>query len=83
MDPRFFLPCFDGPGASRLGHKRKENSRSITCRMDRAANIKGVFTNHATNFFVSKLAVTGNELCTSKLLSFIVPFCCIAEFYKI
>ena len=26
MDPRFFLPCFHGPRASRLGHKRKETS---------------------------------------------------------
>ena len=24
MDPHFFLPCFYGPRASRLGHKRKE-----------------------------------------------------------
>ena len=36
MDPRFFLPCFHGPRASRLGHKRKEKTRSITCRTDRA-----------------------------------------------
>ena len=28
MDPRFFLPCFHGPRASRLGHKRKEKTRS-------------------------------------------------------
>ena len=27
MDPRFFLPCFHGPRASRLGHKRKEKTR--------------------------------------------------------
>ena len=26
MDPRFFLPCFHGPRASRLGHKRKEKN---------------------------------------------------------
>ena len=36
MDPRFFLPCFHGPRTSRLGHKRKEKTRSITCRTDRA-----------------------------------------------
>ena len=36
MDPRFFLPCFHGPHASRLGHKRKEKTRSITCRTDLA-----------------------------------------------
>ena len=36
MDPRFFLPCFHGPRASRLGHKRKEKTRSITCRTDLA-----------------------------------------------
>ena len=30
MDPRFFLPCFHGTRASRLGHKRKEKTRSIT-----------------------------------------------------
>ena len=36
MDPRFFLPCFYGPRASRLGHKRKEKTRSITCPTDRA-----------------------------------------------
>ena len=34
MDPRFFLPCFHGPRASRLGHQRKEKTRSITCRTD-------------------------------------------------
>ena len=34
MNPRFFLPCFHGPRASRLGHKRKEKTRSITCRTD-------------------------------------------------
>ena len=27
MDPRFFLPCFHGPHALRLGHKRKEKTR--------------------------------------------------------
>ena len=26
MDPRFFLPCFHGPCASRLSHKRKEKN---------------------------------------------------------
>ena len=26
MDPRFSLPCFHGPRASRLGHKRKEKN---------------------------------------------------------
>ena len=26
MDPRFFLPCFHGLRASRLGHKRKEKN---------------------------------------------------------
>ena len=26
MDPRFFLSCFHGPRASRLGHKRKEKN---------------------------------------------------------
>ena len=36
MDPRFFLPCFHGPRASRLGHRRKEKTRSITCRTDLA-----------------------------------------------
>ena len=36
MDPRFFLPCFHGPSAKRLGHKRKEKTRSTTCRTDRA-----------------------------------------------
>ena len=36
MDPRFFLPCFHGPRASRLGHKRKEKTRSITCRTELA-----------------------------------------------
>ena len=36
MDPRFFLPCFHGPRASRLGHTRKEKIRSITCRTDLA-----------------------------------------------
>ena len=36
MDPRFFLPCFHGPRAPRLGHKRKEKTRSITCHTDRA-----------------------------------------------
>ena len=34
--PRFFLPCFHGSRASRLGHKRKEKTRSITCRTDLA-----------------------------------------------
>ena len=28
MDPRFFLPCFHGPRASRLGHK-KEGKNSV------------------------------------------------------
>ena len=32
MDPRFFLPCFHGPRASRLGHKKEptqnKNSRN-------------------------------------------------------
>ena len=32
----FYLPCFHGPRASRLGHKRKEKTRSITCRTDLA-----------------------------------------------
>ena len=36
MNPRFFLPYFHGPRASRLGHKRKEKTRSITYRTDRA-----------------------------------------------
>ena len=36
MDPRFFLPCFHGTRALRLGHKRKEKTRSITCSTDRA-----------------------------------------------
>ena len=31
MDPRFFLPCFHGPCALCLGHKRKEKTWSITC----------------------------------------------------
>ena len=26
MDPRFFLPCFHGQRAPRLGHKRKEKN---------------------------------------------------------
>ena len=36
MDPRFFLPCFHGPRTLRLGHKRKEKTRSITYRTDLA-----------------------------------------------
>ena len=36
MEPRFFLPCFHSPRASRLGHNRKGKTRSITCRTDRA-----------------------------------------------
>ena len=32
MDLRFFLPCFHGPRASHVGHKRKEKTWSITCR---------------------------------------------------
>ena len=36
MDPCFFLPCFHGPRASHLGHKRKEKTRSITYRTDLA-----------------------------------------------
>ena len=32
MDPRFFLPCFHGPRASRLSHTRKEKTWCITCR---------------------------------------------------
>ena len=36
MDPRSFLPCFPGPRALRSGHKRKEKTRSITCRTDQA-----------------------------------------------
>ena len=47
MVPRFFLPCFHGLRASRLGHKRKEKTRSITCRTDRAneANKRYVLPN--------------------------------------
>ena len=36
MDSRFFLPCYHDSRASRLNHKRKEKSRSITCRTDLA-----------------------------------------------
>ena len=36
MDPRFSLHCFHGPRASRLGHKWKEKTQSITCRTDLA-----------------------------------------------
>ena len=36
MDPRFFFPCFHDPRASCLGYKRKEKTRSITCRTERA-----------------------------------------------
>ena len=43
MDPRFFLPCFHGPRASRLGHERKEKTRSITCRTDRANEANKMF----------------------------------------
>ena len=32
----FFLPCLHGPHASHLGHKRKEETRSITCCTDLA-----------------------------------------------
>ena len=40
MDLRFFfLPCFHGSRASRLGHKRKGKPRSITCRTDRANEV--------------------------------------------
>ena len=43
MDPRFFLPCFHGPRASRLGHKKKEKTRSITCRTDLALGQEEVY----------------------------------------
>ena len=44
MDSRFFLPCFHGPRASRLGHKRKEKTRSITCRHGpRTRLIRGIY----------------------------------------
>ena len=53
MDPCFFLPCFHGPRASRLGHKRKEKTRSITCRTDRAneANKRYIFESKGTCSF--------------------------------
>ena len=33
MEPRFFIPCFHGLRALRLGHKRKENNsvRNVSC----------------------------------------------------
>ena len=43
MDPRFFLPCFHGPRASRLGHKRKKKTRSITSRLDWANEANKMF----------------------------------------
>ena len=44
MDPRFFLPCFHSPRALRLGHKRKEKTRSIACRTDLAPANKKYIT---------------------------------------
>ena len=47
MDPRFFLPCFHGLHASRLGHKRKEkNSVHNLPYGPRTRLIRGMYTVH-------------------------------------
>ena len=61
MDPRFFLPCFHGPRASRLGHKRKEKTRSITCRTDRANEANKRY-NLTTTVYRFVAAVSTNKI---------------------
>ena len=56
MDPRFFLPCFHGPHASRFGHKRKEkNSVHNLPYGPRTRLIRGIY------YF--KLVVIKKEIC--------------------
>ena len=54
MDPSFFLPCLHGPRALRLGHKRKEKTRSITCRMDSASK-RYIFSSNFSSIHVQEL----------------------------
>ena len=51
MDPRFFLPCFHGPRASRLDHKRKEKKLGpqLAVRTSHSANKMYTLKNEIVN----------------------------------
>ena len=81
MDPRFFLPCFHGPRASRLGHKRKEKNSVHNLpygpRTRLIRGIYGVFGAETVNEILTVLHVLHNILqtCSCSFKNFNKIFC--------
>ena len=69
MNLRFFLPCFHGLRASRLGHKRKEKPRSIIAvRTSHSANKRLVLYVLWTN--LQNIVFLRIDACYKSLKSF-------------
>ena len=76
MDPCFFLPCFHGPRASRLGHKRKEkNSVHNLPYGPRTRLIRGTCTKSQSyyteffNIFGPEISIVLSTLFSKEIMS--------------
>ena len=55
MDPHFFLPCFHGPRASRLGHKRKKKLGPNLPYGPRIQLTRGIYINYL--YYIKKVCI--------------------------